>query len=389
MSHLSIALIRKITNHENRSEFKYLVQFNDEGKHMFFDVRERAIGAGFNFYKLKSAVKNYFELPDNIINSDNSESNVEFDEFLSFAENPTSPVATSYIFTLSEKQVQLITDSIETKSDSDDKWKYLKWINESDLESYKELWVDTQNFIFKSTEPFKNPKISNELRAGIRNLVKAQEQGKLVVFAGAGVSVDSLLPSWGDLTNGLNDDLDKIEKDDLKLAQLYFNSRGNKEFQEKVQAVLKHGSTSHNPIHRRIVGVAPMHIITTNFDNHFEQINAEQGFKYSIVRNDSDLPYSKGASMFIKMHGDLELRNIVLTEKDFGNYDENFPLIDSFVKGIFASKLILFVGFSFKDPNLARIRKWVSDLLQNDGQRPYIVFDKITEKRKAELQGIR
>ena len=47
------------------------------------------------------------------------------------------------------------------------------------------------------------------------------------------------------------------------------------------------------------------------------------------------------------MHGDYETDNIVLTENDYYNYPNNFPLIRSFVQSLFASKLILFVGFSF------------------------------------------
>ena len=35
--------------------------------------------------------------------------------------------------------------------------------------------------------------------------------------------------------------------------------------------------------------------------------------------------------MLIKMHGDFNVGNIVLTENDFANYNNNFPLINAFV----------------------------------------------------------
>lgn len=73
------------------------------------------------------------------------------------------------------------------------------------------------------------------------------------------------------------------------------------------------------------------------------------------------------------MHGDYETDNIVLTENDYYNYPNNFPLIRSFVQSLFASKLILFVGFSFNDMNLKIILNDVSNILKENMQRVYFL----------------
>lgn len=68
-----------------------------------------------------------------------------------------------------------------------------------------------------------NIQISNILR-----IQEASKQDKLVIFVGAGVSTNSGVPMWSKLIESLKDDLPeslKRETDDLKIAQLYKDSR--------------------------------------------------------------------------------------------------------------------------------------------------------------------
>ena len=78
-----------------------------------------------------------------------------------------------------------------------------------------------------------NIQISNILR-----IQEASKQDKLVIFVGAGVSTNSGVPMWSKLIESLKDDLPeslKRETDDLKIAQLYKDSRGYKEYIEKIK----------------------------------------------------------------------------------------------------------------------------------------------------------
>ena len=114
-----------------------------------------------------------------------------------------------------------------------------------------------------------NIQISNILR-----IQEASKQDKLVIFVGAGVSTNSGVPMWSKLIESLKDDLPeslKRETDDLKIAQLYKDSRGYKEYIEKIKETLMYGRISPNPIHYAILDLNPCHIITTNYDDLIEQ----------------------------------------------------------------------------------------------------------------------
>lgn len=215
--------------------------------------------------------------------------------------------------------------------------------------------------------------------ADIKRIQQAKENNKLVVFVGAGVSNNSGVPSWNTLTNALKDELPieniSEENDSLKVAQYYCNSRGYKEYIEKIKEVLKHGKVSYNPIHDAILDLEPSHIITTNYDDLIEQSIRPRNLQYHIIRKDSDLPYIQTDRLVVKMHGDFEVGNIVLTEKDYLDYRVNFPLIDAFVKSLFASKFILFVGFSFADYNLRFIVNYTQSLLKDDFQPVYMLVN--------------
>ena len=190
--------------------------------------------------------------------------------------------------------------------------------------------------------------------AHLIKLHKAYKQGRLVVFVGAGVSANSGVPTWGKLIKALKNDLPnnfENEKDDLKVAQIYKDSHGYKNYFEKVRDILKDGRATYNPIHQSILELNPIHIITTNYDDLIEQAIQADCKQYEVIARDGDLPYYRYPNKLVKMHGDFKSGNIVLTEEDYYNYSSRFPLIRSFVTSLFTTNLVLFVGFSFNDLN--------------------------------------
>ncbi|MBS6563596.1 MAG: SIR2 family protein [Staphylococcus sp.] len=211
---------------------------------------------------------------------------------------------------------------------------------------------------------------------------------------GAGVSANSGVPVWGELIHGLKKELPdslKYETDDLKIAQLYKDSRGYKEYIEKIKEQLLYGKIAPNPIHDAILELTPCHIVTTNYDDLIEQSMEQKFMQYHIIRKDEDLPYTQYQNMLIKMHGDFNIGNIVLTENDYYNYPNNFPLINAFVKSLFASKLILFIGFSFNDMNLKILLNSVGNILKENMQRVYLLTNKnidSIQKKYYEKKGI-
>ena len=218
-------------------------------------------------------------------------------------------------------------------------------------------------------------------------LQEASNQGKLVVFVGAGVSANSGVPNWANLIKSFKDELpDNIgkETDYLKVAQIYKNTRDKKDYITKIREVLKDGNVAYNPIHNAILQLNPNHIITTNYDNLIEQSIQANYKQYDIIRKDSDLPDYRYPNKVVKMHGDFSADNIVLAEEDYYNYGRNFPLIRSFVTSMFTTNVVLFIGFSFDDLNLKVILNEIKTILDENMKRVYLLTDEHVDKEMHE-----
>ena len=218
--------------------------------------------------------------------------------------------------------------------------------------------------------------MDNQQIANLLNIQRASRENRLVIFVGAGVSMNSSVPSWNQLTNRMKAELPNEfseETDALKIAQIYKDSRGHKEYMDKVKDILLYNKAVPNPLHKSILALNPCHIITTNYDDLIEQELSKEFLQYHIIREDKDIPQMTNSNTLVKMHGDYVTDNIVLTEDDYYNYKENFPLTRAFVQSLFASKLILFVGFSFADLNLKFILNELKNILSDKMQRPYLL----------------
>ncbi len=217
--------------------------------------------------------------------------------------------------------------------------------------------------------------ISNTTKSHIRQIQKAIRQNRLVVFVGAGASATCGVPRWSELIDELKKELDlpEYENDFLKIPQLYKNMRKHKEYHERIREILQDGQIQSDVVQDAILSLNPCHIITTNYDNLLEQAMKKTRDRYFVVKRDEDLPYNRGERMLLKMHGDFAYDNIVLTEDDYLDYAKNFPLIRSYVMSLFASKLVLFVGFSYSDINLKYILRDVRQCLGDKMQPVYML----------------
>ncbi len=211
--------------------------------------------------------------------------------------------------------------------------------------------------------------------ADIKNIRNAIDTNKLVVFAGAGISIDAGVPSWSVLIDEMKLEIDipQNEQDYLRIAQMYFNERQQKEMIEKVRSVLKHKKVRYNEIHEEIFKLNPDHILTTNFDDLLEQVVKKESLPFSVVTKDQEFPYALNTHLLVKIHGDLNNTDIVLKEDDFINYSTNHPLIEAFLKSLFASKVVLFIGYGFSDIDLKSIIQSVRNILGKDFQNAYLL----------------
>ena len=220
------------------------------------------------------------------------------------------------------------------------------------------------------------------LEQDIRFLAEELGKGKLVVFVGAGVSKNSGLPEWKELIKDYADykGIDKFtSKQFLTIPEEVFERYGSLKYYEIAEKRFS-GKYFPNSIHRILDEMDLTYIITTNYDTLIE----DQIKNLQIVSKDEDLPYTNSNRMLIKMHGDFKNKNIVLKKSDYDNYEKNFPLISTLIKGLFTTNTVLFIGYSYNDTNVQQIMNWIKDILKEETRKAFLV--EFTEEDEKEEQ---
>lgn len=209
-----------------------------------------------------------------------------------------------------------------------------------------------------------------------RLLRKSMFDKQLVLFVGAGASIDSGLPLWSSAVKQISDKLNLTIKDlDFTIIpQYYYNARGNKEYTQLMREIFKYNvKLNTQPVHSLLLKFNTDTIITTNYDNLIEQAAEENGEFVQVISQDVDLPYRKEGKELIKIHGDFVHDNFVLKEDDYLHYHKNFKLIENYVKSIIGTKTVLFIGYSFNDPDIKHVFSWVKDVLNEHFQSAYMI----------------
>ncbi|WP_429043252.1 SIR2 family protein [Aeromonas hydrophila] len=228
----------------------------------------------------------------------------------------------------------------------------------------------------------------------IKELHHAMNEKRLCVFVGAGVSKSSetdgiKLPSWEDLIKSFQEELElPNEQDYLKLAQLYHLQFGDFLYYKKLKSFFNI-EASPSFVHQLILKLNPQHIITTNWDCLLEKSISQNLDLFDVVVSDEDLAKSSLPRKLVKMHGDFEHHNIVFKEDDYLNYENNYPLISNYVKGILSTNTVLFLGYSYNDIDLKLIMMWLRNHAKSRQPMYLLTFSENKSQIKyLENQGI-
>ena len=210
----------------------------------------------------------------------------------------------------------------------------------------------------------------------------------LAIFVGAGVSKNSNVPTWSEIINEFTNDLniDKVSSSDyIKIAQCYFDTHPRK-YKRLLNKYLNQDWETNCITRFLFEEFNPKYFITTNYDCILEKTAQElRNNSYKIVCKNEDIPEIKDKAI-IKMHGDFKNNNIIFKETDYAEYSTKFKLVETFVKSIFATSIVLFVGFSADDPNVNQIYHWVKDILKNNKQPSYLILcDEVQNTRKNKI----
>jgi hypothetical protein len=211
-------------------------------------------------------------------------------------------------------------------------------------------------------------------------LVRAIEEDRLVVIAGAGVSVDSGVPLFWGLAEqlacrrpGPDEALDVFlgrvadeavptieEAPRLSVAAAAFKERPTsvkRDLHTAARHIIEALGARHNKLHRHILrlfsGPESVRIVTTNFDLLFEAASREQwpgkfvpSFRYPALPRGSDF---RG---IVHPHGAVRgpASDLVLTDKDFAKAYLTEGWARRFLADLFdGDQVVLFVGYSGDD----------------------------------------
>ena len=193
-----------------------------------------------------------------------------------------------------------------------------------------------------------------KLSQALNNIAQRIIDNECSLFVGAGLSLNSNLPSWHQLLKPCADELGiKIESNSnlLSLAQFYANNKSESELKRIVNEQIDSLAKT-TPQHSALVSAGFKSIWTTNYDQLIEQSLQKANIAYNTITSDYDLAtvLYEGRTNVYKINGDIGKRDtMVLTQSDIERYERTHQLLLSFLKKELVSNTFLFVGYSFSD----------------------------------------
>ena len=194
-------------------------------------------------------------------------------------------------------------------------------------------------------------------------LAQAYRSKRLILFVGAGVSMNLGLPSWRQLVDhmarelGFDPDIYRTFGSDLTLAEFYRVTKGQiGPLRSWMDREWHPSSTdiSKSRVHELIAKADFDLIYTTNYDRWLERALDHYGKAYSKIACVGDLSLiAKDKTQVVKFHGDFDDdTSIVLDETSYFERLEFETPLDIKFRSDVLGRSVLFIGYSLSDINI-------------------------------------
>lgn len=229
------------------------------------------------------------------------------------------------------------------------------------------------------------------------SLVRSEQ---VSLFIGAGFSKEACAPSVYDLKKAILEEVHDTEKKEShkndSLADLsnffvnevHLGSRNrlirilHEAFDFKPKCMDDHKLLAKIPHFKRI--------FTTNYDTLLE--NSYEQNEVQVVRNDADCAYINKLFTVFKIHGDFtDPDSVVITADDYRQFfsaNKN-PIMWDLVKTEFATKNILFIGYSLEDDNILDIIRNVSEAQKSNQNEMFLIASGLSQAKQEELKKLK
>jgi len=227
--------------------------------------------------------------------------------------------------------------------------------------------------------------LSKEKQRLVDEIVKELNDDNFAIFAGAGLSSGAGFVDWKALLKPIAEELDldvERENDLIAVAQYHCNKNMNNRAKLN-QIILDELSRKVVPTkNHEIIARLPIKTIwTTNYDKLIENTLESSGKIVDIKYTNKQLILTKKNRdvVLYKMHGDVDHPGeAVLTKDDYEFYHVRMQPFISALSGDLATKLFLFIGFSFTDPNLDYILSRIKITYSDDQRQHYCLLKKVS-----------
>lgn len=238
--------------------------------------------------------------------------------------------------------------------------------------------------------------------SAFEELVAATRARRVILFAGAGVSMSVGLPSWTELIKymraelGLPDEHGKSGVTYQTLAEFYRLRQGSigplRSWMDRTWSVSE-AKVRKSKIHDLIVGLEFPIIYTTNYDNNLEVAYKLHGREFVKITNVRDMVRATdGMPQIVKFHGDFsDDQSLVLAETDyFDRLEFNSPLDIKF-RSDTLGRTLLFIGYSMSDLNIRLLlhrlwKTWQASGREKDRPRSFLFAHRPNPVQTAVLE---
>ncbi len=204
-------------------------------------------------------------------------------------------------------------------------------------------------------------------------LIDALLNQKCVVFVGAGLSRATGVPDWKRLVINLLDwaerhavavpdraDLEQAVAENklLEVVQEMRELLGKEKFRQFMTNVFRHPGVRPTENHLLLSRIPFAAAVTTNYENLVESGYTQMRGVTPHVFTHEDTPELSAALrhsdfFVLKAHGTIDrIETIILSREDYRRVMHSQPAYRDFLKAVFSTRIVLFIGFSLTDPDL-------------------------------------